>query len=412
MKERPHLVLVTQSYPFAGAPEAPFIESELAAIATSFTITLLPMAGSGEQVGVPAGVTTDCRVSETLNADGPLAPATSLRQQRVWRELIRARLHPRSVRRLLRHVRAAAVVASVLPALDSDVVLTYWFDSGTTGAVDAESHTGAPVVTRAHGYDVYDDRHPRGFIPLRPAVITKVRRVFVVSEAAARHLAARHPVAADRIECVPLGTRDPGFVTLPSTGAERHLVSCSSCVKVKRVDQIARAVAYAAVRCPGLRLRWTHLGGGPLLEEVRTTARRELRGVGVDYQLPGAVAHDEVLRWFRDHRCDAFVNLSVSEGRPFAVMEAMSMGVPVLGTAVGGVPELVVGDSGRLLPAKPDASVAGDALAEMLTENDTLRRRRRTAARAAWEGTADSLVLAPRFVRALERAHREPAARA
>ncbi len=76
------------------------------------------------------------------------------------------------------------------------------------------------------------------------------------------------------------------------------------------------------------------------------------------------------LRGFSDDRDaiyragDVAVLSSVSEGHPFALLEAMAQGLPVVATRVGGVPELV-GDAGLLVPPRCPEELA-TALLELL----------------------------------------------
>ncbi len=76
---------------------------------------------------------------------------------------------------------------------------------------------------------------------------------------------------------------------------------------------------------------------------------------------------------------DAFVLSSDWEGNPLAVMEAMAAGLPVIATAVGGVPELVEsGLQGILVPARD-----GAALTEAMRSLINNEERRKAMARAA-----------------------------
>ncbi len=71
---------------------------------------------------------------------------------------------------------------------------------------------------------------------------------------------------------------------------------------------------------------------------------------------------------------DVFLLTSISEGIPLTVIEAMSAGLPVVSTAVGGVGEIVVdGESGLLAPAGDDRGLAGHVL--RLGDDPELRRR-------------------------------------
>lgn len=69
---------------------------------------------------------------------------------------------------------------------------------------------------------------------------------------------------------------------------------------------------------------------------------------------------------------DVFVLSSDYEGNPLAVLEAMAAGKPIISTAVGGVPELVEGGCGLLVPPG-DAQALSEAMRRML-ENPNVRK--------------------------------------
>jgi glycosyltransferase involved in cell wall biosynthesis len=70
---------------------------------------------------------------------------------------------------------------------------------------------------------------------------------------------------------------------------------------------------------------------------------------------------------------------------PTALLEAGAMRLPVLASAVGGIPEIVVdGETGMLVPAPPQGAAVADALAPLLADA-ALRERLGSAARARFE---------------------------
>jgi glycosyltransferase involved in cell wall biosynthesis len=85
---------------------------------------------------------------------------------------------------------------------------------------------------------------------------------------------------------------------------------------------------------------------------------------------------------------DIFVLSSRSEGLPLSILEAMSAGLPVVASRVGGVPEVVLdGETGLLVPPGDPSSLAA-AIERLLVDPD-LRARLGTAGRARIEESFD-----------------------
>jgi len=105
----------------------------------------------------------------------------------------------------------------------------------------------------------------------------------------------------------------------------------------------------------------------------------------------GYVSDDALARWRGG--AEAVVSASVYEGFGFPALEAMAVGVPVVATAAGAVPE-VVGD-GALLVAPGDADALAGALASVLdhaeVRADLVARGRCRAARFTWTACGDGL---------------------
>jgi glycosyltransferase involved in cell wall biosynthesis len=90
---------------------------------------------------------------------------------------------------------------------------------------------------------------------------------------------------------------------------------------------------------------------------------------------------------------DVVVLPSLAEGLPLAVLEAMSVGTPLVATAIGGTDEAVVdGVTGLLVPPRDAAALAG-AVERVLANPEEAKRRAETAAvRVAVEFSASRMV--------------------
>jgi glycosyltransferase involved in cell wall biosynthesis len=151
---------------------------------------------------------------------------------------------------------------------------------------------------------------------------------------------------------IPNGIRVPSSrIVQDRAGPPRHLAFVGRLAPEKRPDLFLRVTAELTREFPDLRA--TVMGSGPLAGALRSLAQ-ELR---IDDICTFTGLVDDVERRLR--AVDVLVSLSDSEGTPRAVLEAMSQGVTVVATGVGGVPDLITdGSTGILVPAGPAAAAA------------------------------------------------------
>ena len=128
-------------------------------------------------------------------------------------------------------------------------------------------------------------------------------------------------------------------VSTPLTSRVK-LVTAGRLVSWKRIDSIIEAVARMVD--VGLLI----CGDGP----ERTQLEQLARDLGVTDRIYFAGQRNRKAALALMAGCDIFVLASTYEGLPHVVLEAMSLGLPVIATSVGGIPEVVQdGETGILI---------------------------------------------------------------
>ena len=94
-----------------------------------------------------------------------------------------------------------------------------------------------------------------------------------------------------------------------------------------------------------------------------------------------------------------FITTSETEGLPVSMMEAYAMGIPVIVTAVGGIPEMVQeGENGYLLPNHPE----GEEVAQAIQRYAALSREQKDGmsqrALASWQEHFDAAANAEKLM--------------
>ena len=229
---------------------------------------------------------------------------------------------------------------------------------------------GLPLVIQVH-------EHPPAGRKRSVAVRAAARLADVLvgvsdaTSAALRASAGRVPV---RTVHNGVATNGSGRVEPRSTGCTIGTVATVS--RTKGTDVFCRAAQLAAARRPGLRFE--HVGAGDLHRDVGLD--EELHAIGGSPELVTALVRrgrlpaQEALSGM-----DVFVLASRSEAFPLATLEAMAAGLPIIATAVGGVPEQLVHlESGILVPPEDPAAIADWII--RLADDAALRQRLGAAA--------------------------------
>jgi glycosyltransferase involved in cell wall biosynthesis len=154
-----------------------------------------------------------------------------------------------------------------------------------------------------------------------------------------------------------------------SWDGERVVLSVGRLDAEKNPLLLADVIAQLRARDP--RWRLVVAGDGPL----RTALEQRLRALGVEgsVQLLGEVANGPDL-WSLYRASTVFLHVSLTEGLPQVLFEAQAAGLPIVATAVGGVPAALHGGRTGLLVRPGDAAACASAL-ERLAGDGALRER-------------------------------------
>jgi N-acetyl-alpha-D-glucosaminyl L-malate synthase BshA len=243
-------------------------------------------------------------------------------------------------------------------------------------AADPTGRAAAPrLVTTLHGTDITLVGSDPSFLPLTRFTITASDAVTTPSAwlARATHETLGVP-ARVAIEVIPnfvdADRFRPAAEPRPLPGAP-VVVHVSNFRPVKRVGDVVEVFARLRAQRP-VRLRL--VGDGP--DRPAIEARAAALGLGAEVELLGErVDLPAVLR-----EADLFLLPSETESFGLAALEAMASGVPVIASAVGGLPEVIPdGEVGFLCPLG-DVEAMAEA-ARRLLDDPSLHARQAVAAR-------------------------------
>ena len=237
----------------------------------------------------------------------------------------------------------------------------------------------------AHANDIFA---PKPFAISLGELVGAARAVVTVSDFGVRFLQEKYPDHAARMHRVYNGIDLDRFQRADFSAAPPAIVSIGRLIEKKGFHDLIEACRLLGER--GVAFRCEIIGEGPLegaLREQITAA-----GLTNAVALAGPLPQRKVIE--RLARATVFVLPCVAEAEgamdnlPTVVMEAMAAGLPVVSTAMGGVPEMVnEGVTGRLVPEHQPLALADQRLARSLGEAG----RQRAAALFAIEKSVQGL---------------------
>jgi len=403
------MFLITDYFPY-GSGES-FVMTELQQLCRNYDVTVVPRyAGKGPARALPEG--TDL---------WPVARAATLKEKLSFvlrfflekkgrREI--AAIWKTGENRLQRWKKSLLSYASAelfwaafrqqggTANSEGSIYYSFWY---TPAALALSFHraelSGAKVVVRTNGYDLYNERSAGGRQPFKPTADEGLDMVVSSCQFGQSYYRQNFGfVAGVKYIYSALGCKDMGM-PIRCDSTIFHLVSCSDAVAIKRIERIVEGLGLTDVP-----IRWTHIGDGEKLPELKLLAERVFQmKPNIQWEFIGSLSNEEVLEFYKRESVNGFITTSASEGGcPVSIQEAMSFGVPIIGTAVGGITEMLTDSDNILLSANPDGREVAAALEGMYAMAPERKAALRRFNRSRWEERYDAEANAHRLMAAME----------
>lgn len=241
------------------------------------------------------------------------------------------------------------------------------------------------IVTRCHRFDVYEYANKQNYLPYRKLILTNMDMIYPISDDAYHYLEKRYKSYVHGNMIIQrLGTEDKN-VCLASKTHVLRLVSCSWLRPVKRVDLIIKALSTL-----DFPVEWTHYGDGEDMDKLRNLVRHMSKD-NIKIEFAGRISNSEILNAYHEKCFDVFINVSENEGVPVSIMEAMSVGMLIIATDVGGTREIVKNNvNGFLLPKDCSPRMIAEKIQAIYGLNSCEYTLARKKSRELWQQLSSS----------------------
>lgn len=272
-------------------------------------------------------------------------------------------------------------------AADCDIIHANWSLSGLAALLSRGRHK-LPYVVTVQGSDVFKTLNKPGIRQMVGLALRKAGKVIALSRAL-KTAALGFGLRDERVVVIPNGVNISQFPFATAEEKKNQVLFVGSLIERKGPLYLLQAMRLVHQDLPGATLVLVGEGDQRAnLEEYIAANSME------DYvRLAGTQPQSAVGALMRESRL--FVLPSIEEGQGVVLMEALASGTPCVGSRVGGIPDVVTENVGRLVEAG-DVSALAEAIRAYLTdqnlwENASRAGRQRVLEHYDWNHLADEI---------------------
>lgn len=406
------LYLFTNSYPY-GNGEA-FIENEISFLADVYDVTIISSDVESEfKREVPEDVNVMRIPKPAIGRAGVLAGIVRMcfsgATRKELKDCLSAQRHKLALIKQSAHMYQSSRlylrnVTKFCGEFKENTILYFYWNTYKVISflMMRKAYSSCKLISRIHGFDLYNSRNSLNHQPFKYLNSNLDCLFFLSNSAKAYYKQAFDASVEEYSKVIGLGVRKIKDQNPSKWERQKNtirLCSCSRAVPVKRIDLIVDALQLV----DGFKVEWTHLGDGELLQEVQEYAAKKLGNKqNITFHFAGAVSNSEIHQLYNKNCFDLYILTSESEGVPVSIMEALSYGIPVIATDVGGIREMIDGSGNILLNACPSPQEIAKAIISIYNINDanmTLLRNNNTR---IWKEKYDSNKVYPDFIKTIQ----------
>ncbi len=262
---------------------------------------------------------------------------------------------------------------------DNVFCYSYWCnDSALSLSLLDEKYSDIKTFSRIHRWDVYFEESKYNYLPYRHFIYKNLNAIFSISLDGIKYAEINWKLQdSKKFKLSRLGVNNKFEIEFSNNDVFK-MVSCSNLIPVKRVNLIMESL----MLLKNVSLEWVVIGDGYLREELEQQISKLPLSVKVNFI--GRVHNKQIYKLYNELNPQLFINLSSSEGVPVSIMEAMSFGIPVIATNVGGTSEIVNNENGCLLEANTSQLEVASKIQEFYNLTVEEKTKKRKAAFDTW----------------------------